>query len=96
VTELAFIVDNDHGHRAHASCFGHQSHARHGPYPGSLRYHWLYGFVASCVLYYVLNVVFPGRKTLIPNIIHGDTEVVKGVPSSDQSLDGNSSRPRKA
>ncbi|TVY44681.1 putative permease [Lachnellula subtilissima] len=57
---------------------------------------WLYGFVASCVLYYVLNVVFPDRKTLIPEVIHGDTEIVEGVGSIDQSsTDGAEGRAEK-
>ena len=57
---------------------------------------WLYGFVASCVLYYVLNVVFPDRKTLIPEVIHGDTEIVEGVGSIDQcSMDGAEGRAEK-
>jgi NCS1 family nucleobase:cation symporter-1 len=46
---------------------------------------WLYGFVSSCVLYYVLNIIFPDSGTLIPEVIHGDTEVVEGVASSDES-----------
>jgi NCS1 family nucleobase:cation symporter-1 len=50
---------------------------------------WLYGFVASCVLYYVLNLVFPARRTLIPSVIHGDIEVVQGVLSSKESTDGD-------
>lgn len=52
---------------------------------------WLYGFVASCVLYYVLNVIFPDKATLIPEVIHGDTQVVEGVEGaarSDTSSDG--------
>ncbi|KAH6684400.1 NCS1 nucleoside transporter [Halenospora varia] len=52
---------------------------------------WLYGFVASCVLYYVLNVIFPDKATLIPKVIHGDTQVVEGVEGaarSDTSSDG--------
>jgi NCS1 family nucleobase:cation symporter-1 len=56
---------------------------------------WLYGFVASCVLYYVLNVIFPDRGTLIARVIQGDTEVVEGVIASDESTDGNSGRAEK-
>jgi NCS1 family nucleobase:cation symporter-1 len=57
---------------------------------------WLYGFVSSCVLYYVLNVIFPDRGTLIPEVIHGDTEAVEGVASSDQSsTDGAEGRAEK-
>jgi len=57
---------------------------------------WLYGFVTSCMLYYVLNVLFPDRKTLIPEIIHGDIEIVEGVESNDQkSTDGLESRTEK-
>ena len=50
---------------------------------------WLYGFVASCVLYSVLNLVFPARRTLILSVIHGDIEVVQGVSSSNKSTDGD-------
>ena len=49
---------------------------------------WLYGFVASCVLYYVLNLVFPDRRTLITSVVHGDIEVVEGIASSNESTDG--------
>jgi NCS1 family nucleobase:cation symporter-1 len=56
---------------------------------------WLYGFVVSCVLYYVLNVIFPDRRTLIARVIQGDTEVVEGVIASDESTDGNSGRAEK-
>lgn len=49
---------------------------------------WLYGFVASCVLSYVLNLIFPDRGTLIPDVIHGDVEVVEGISSSNESTDG--------
>lgn len=49
---------------------------------------WLYGFVTSCVLYYVLNLIFPDRGTLIPSVIHGDVEVVEGVSSNNESTDG--------
>jgi nucleobase:cation symporter-1, NCS1 family len=57
---------------------------------------WLYGFVASCVLYHVFNILFPDRRTLIPHVIHGDTEVVEGAESNDQnSTDGVEGRAEK-
>ena len=56
---------------------------------------WLYGFVASCVLYYVLNVVFADKRTLIACVVQGETEVVEGVIASDESTDGNSGRTEK-
>jgi NCS1 family nucleobase:cation symporter-1 len=56
---------------------------------------WLYGFVASCVLYYVLNLVFPDRGTLILDMISGDAEVVEGVIGSNESTDDESSRAEK-
>jgi len=58
-------------------------------------FNWLYGFVASCVLYYVLNVVFPDKRTLISCVVQGDTEVVEGVIASYESTDGNSGRVEK-
>jgi NCS1 family nucleobase:cation symporter-1 len=56
---------------------------------------WLYGFVASCVLYSVLNLVFPEKRTLIACVVQEDTEVVEGVIASDESTDGNSGRAEK-
>ena len=50
--------------------------------------HWLCSFVASCVLYYVLNLMFLDRGTLIPSVIRGDVEVVEGTSSSNESTDG--------
>jgi hypothetical protein len=47
------------------------------------------------VLYYVLNIVFPDRRTLIPQVIHGDIEVVEGVVEGHESRDGDSSRAEK-
>jgi NCS1 family nucleobase:cation symporter-1 len=57
---------------------------------------WLYGFIAACVLYYVLNLIFPDRGTLIPSVIHGDMEVVEGVSSSNESTDGDIGHAEKA
>ena len=56
---------------------------------------WLYGFFASCILYYVLNVAFPDRGTLITHTITGDAEVVEGVESSNSSTDEDGSRAEK-
>ena len=51
--------------------------------------------MASCVLYYVLNVVFPDKRTLIACVVQGETEVVEGVIASDESTDGNRGRTEK-
>lgn len=56
---------------------------------------WLYGFVASCVIYYVLNVVFPDKETLIPAMVEGYPDVVEGVTNGNESTDGDSSRAQK-
>jgi len=42
---------------------------------------WLYGFVASCVVYYGLNLAFPDPTTIIPSVIHGEV-----TDSSDASV----------
>jgi hypothetical protein len=61
--------------------------------PSALTYlfdiNWLYGFVAACILYYALNIVFPDYGTLIPQVVHGDIEVVEGVSSGNASTDGD-------
>ncbi|KAH7393563.1 NCS1 allantoate transporter [Cadophora sp. MPI-SDFR-AT-0126] len=56
---------------------------------------WLYGFVASCIIYYVLNVVFPDKETLIPAVVEGYADVVDGVATRTESTDGDSSRAEK-
>lgn len=56
---------------------------------------WLYGFVASCVLYYALNFIFPDPGTLIPYVIYGDSEVFEGVAEGQESTDGDSSSAEK-
>lgn len=48
---------------------------------------WLYGFVASSVLYWVLNVAFPDTETLIMRTVHGDLETVEGVVESNDDSD---------
>jgi hypothetical protein len=35
---------------------------------------WLYGFVCSIILFYVLHKLFPDLSTLIPATIYGDAE----------------------
>ena len=47
---------------------------------------WLYGFVCSVILFYVLHKLFPDRPTLIPATIYGD-EVAEGA---GDGLDANS------
>jgi NCS1 family nucleobase:cation symporter-1 len=39
---------------------------------------WLYGFVASIVLYVGMNLAVPDRRTLIPAVVHGTTAVYEG------------------
>jgi hypothetical protein len=56
---------------------------------------WLYRSVASCVLYYVPNAVFPDRETLIPSVITGETEVVEGVFSGRGSMNESSGNAEK-
>lgn len=56
---------------------------------------WLYGFVASCIIYYVLNIVFPDKGTLIPAVVEGYPDVVEGVVTGAESTDGDSSRAEK-
>jgi hypothetical protein len=60
---------------------------------------WLYGFVASSILYYILNLIFPDHRTLIPSVIQGDVgfdNFTEGIQSSEQqSIDGNSSNAEK-
>jgi NCS1 family nucleobase:cation symporter-1 len=56
---------------------------------------WLYGFIASCVIYYVLNIIFPDRGTLIPSGVTGEVEIVEGVVSSQDSVDGGHNNAEK-
>jgi NCS1 family nucleobase:cation symporter-1 len=39
---------------------------------------WLYGFIASIVLYVGMNIAAPHRRTLIPAVIHGTASVYEG------------------
>lgn len=55
----------------------------------------LCSFVASCVLYYVLNLMFLDRGTLISSVIRGDVEVVEGISSSNKSTDGEIAQAEK-
>lgn len=56
---------------------------------------WLYGFIASCVIYYALNIIFPDRRTLILSGVTGEVEIVEGVASSQESEDGGYSNAEK-
>ncbi|KAF2092331.1 NCS1 nucleoside transporter [Saccharata proteae CBS 121410] len=48
-------------------------------------FNWLYGFTLSVVLYYVLNIVWPDRATLIPHIVYGAGNVIVGVEEDVES-----------
>lgn len=50
---------------------------------------WLYGFVASSVLYYVFNLISPDRGTLLTHGVSGDIEYVEGLSSEQQSAIGD-------
>jgi hypothetical protein len=39
---------------------------------------WLYGFISSIIIFYVLHKLFPDHSTLIPSTIYGD-EVARGT-----------------
>ena len=55
---------------------------------------WLYGFFASCVLYYGLNIAFPRHEAIIPAVIYGLPEIDDGV-SKDGKMDDASSNAEK-
>ena len=57
---------------------------------------WLYGFVSSCIIYYALNFIFPDRKSLIPCVIYGDTEITEGGSSDANSGLGDEEKLGKA
>ncbi|KAI0155965.1 uracil permease [Pestalotiopsis sp. NC0098] len=48
-------------------------------------FNWLYGFVVSIVLYYVLNVVFPHRPTLIDKVVPGYPYAIDGIVADTES-----------
>ena len=48
---------------------------------------WLYGFITSIVLFYVVHKSFPDRQTLIPATIHGDEVVEGAVDDLDKNSD---------
>ena len=50
---------------------------------------WLYGFISSVILYYVLNIAFPDRRSLIPCVIYGDTEISEPVLDASDNNSGN-------
>jgi NCS1 family nucleobase:cation symporter-1 len=42
-------------------------------------FNWLYGFVLSIAIYYMLNAIFPDRRSLIAEAVHGIPTVLEGV-----------------
>ena len=44
---------------------------------------WLYGFVCSVILFYILHKLFPDHSTLIPATIYGDEATREVVGGSD-------------
>lgn len=46
---------------------------------------WLFGFLTSSILYYVLNLLFPDRTTLIERVVYGTQAPVETV---DGDLEG--------
>ncbi|OAA65560.1 NCS1 allantoate transporter [Niveomyces insectorum RCEF 264] len=54
---------------------------------------YLYGYTSSFVLYYLLNVVFPDKGTLIPQAIHEDTIFIDGQEMVNDGLHDPSKGP---
>lgn len=48
-------------------------------------FNWLYGFVLSIAAYWALNLAFPARQTLIPELIPGIATIVEGVTADVES-----------
>ncbi|KAK3676881.1 hypothetical protein LTR78_003085 [Recurvomyces mirabilis] len=42
-------------------------------------FNWIYGFCLSIAMYWVLNVVSPDKRTLIPEVVHGTSPVLNGI-----------------
>jgi nucleobase:cation symporter-1, NCS1 family len=48
-------------------------------------FNWLYGFVTSICIYYVLNFFFPHRPTLIDKVVPGYQYTIDGVAADTES-----------
>ncbi|KAK9776234.1 putative Uracil permease [Seiridium cardinale] len=48
-------------------------------------FNWLYGFVTSISIYYVLNLLFPHRETLIERVVPGYRYTIDGVEPDTES-----------
>ncbi|KAH7021200.1 NCS1 nucleoside transporter [Microdochium trichocladiopsis] len=60
-------------------------------------FNWLYGFFVALVLYWVLNVVWPHKPTLIPKTIYGDENVILDSSEADvESRAGQSEKGQSA
>ncbi|KAI0121223.1 putative allantoin permease [Xylariales sp. AK1849] len=55
-------------------------------------FNWIYGFVTSICLYYMLNLFFPHRPTLIERVVPGYQYTVDGV---DEDTESQGSRERQ-
>ncbi|KAK4561465.1 hypothetical protein LTR86_004783 [Recurvomyces mirabilis] len=42
-------------------------------------FNWIYGFCLSIAMYWVLNVVSPDKRTLIPEVVHGTSPILDGI-----------------
>ncbi|KAH9903634.1 uracil permease [Xylariomycetidae sp. FL2044] len=49
------------------------------------KFNWLYGFVTSIFMYYVLNVLFPHRPTLIERVVPGHQYAIDGIEADAES-----------
>ncbi|KAI1854981.1 hypothetical protein JX265_012336 [Neoarthrinium moseri] len=54
-------------------------------------FNWIYGFVTSILVYYMLNLVSPHRATLIPKVIHGHPYIdsIEADAESQQTTSDN-------
>ncbi|KLU88283.1 hypothetical protein MAPG_07270 [Magnaporthiopsis poae ATCC 64411] len=50
-------------------------------------FNWLYGFFMSVFLYYIANVLFPHKETLIPRVITGFEGTATGQDDADTNSD---------
>lgn len=48
-------------------------------------FNWLYGFITSICIYYVLNLLFPHRPTLIQRVVPGYRYTIDGMEADTES-----------
>ena len=51
-------------------------------------FNWLYCFFSSAVLYYVLNLIWPHRTTLIPAPVYADHTIRPTADTTVVTIDG--------